>query len=171
MDGWMDWWMVGRNVTFSWKTASCLIAQKFPNIVWNTKVHCRVHLSFTLVSLSLSLGLHQSDPHYPILYMQDPFLILPSRIHLGLFSGIISSIFHTKILCVLLCPAMRATCPVHLSLFLITFVEDANCEAYICYIVIFLLRKKTCRAYKQESWSQDEVRQRCKQTLFNLYSL
>jgi hypothetical protein len=59
----------------------------------------------------------QSSPSHPISLRS--ILILPSHLHLGLLSGLLSSIFPINILyAFLLCP-IHAACPAHLILLIL----------------------------------------------------
>ena len=75
-------------------------SQEIPRILWNLKVHYRIHNSPPLV---------QIDP------------VHASHVRLGLPNGLLPSGFSTKTLYAPRLSPIRATCPVHLSLlYLIT---------------------------------------------------
>jgi hypothetical protein len=74
----------------SWKAASCASAQELPSILWNPKVHYRVHKSlFWATSI-------QSIPPHPI--SLTSILILFTHLCHDLPNGLFPSGFPTKII-------------------------------------------------------------------------
>jgi hypothetical protein len=67
----------------SWEASSCAATQELPNILWNPKVHYRVHKSPHVVH-NLS-QINQSIPPYPI--SLSYILILSTHLRVGLPSG------------------------------------------------------------------------------------
>jgi hypothetical protein len=46
----------------SLEAASCVDIEEFPNILWNPKIHCRVHKSPTLVAILIQVDPVRSEP-------------------------------------------------------------------------------------------------------------
>jgi hypothetical protein len=77
----------------SWEAANCAATQELPNILWNPKVHHRVHKSLPLVPI-----LSHIDPVHTILSYLRSIFILSTHLRLGLPSGLFPSGFPTNIL-------------------------------------------------------------------------
>ena len=89
-----------------WEANRVSVNQEIPRILWNPKVHYRIHKCPLPVPI-----LSQLDP-VPIL---EDVLILYSHLRLGLPSGLFLSGFPTKP-CIHLSSPIRATCTAHLIL-------------------------------------------------------
>ena len=77
----------------SWEANRFSCSQEIPHILWNPKVHYRIHKCPPPVTI-----LSQLDPVHASTSSR-PILILSSHLHLGLPSGLFPSGFSTKTLC------------------------------------------------------------------------
>jgi hypothetical protein len=75
----------------SWEATNCAATQEIPSILWNPKVHYRVHKSPPLV-----LILSQINPIHSLSLRS--IIILSTHLHLGLPSGLLPSGLPTNIL-------------------------------------------------------------------------
>jgi len=86
-----------------------LASQEIPHILWNPKVHYRIHKRPPRVLILSQLDpVRTSTSHF--------VLILSSHLRLGFPSGLFPSGFPTKTLYTPLLSPIRATCPAHLIL-------------------------------------------------------
>jgi hypothetical protein len=80
----------------SWEIASCAATQELPNILWNPKVHYRVHKSPPLAPILSHINPVHTIPPYPIALTS--ILLLSTHLRLDLPSGLLPSGFPTNIL-------------------------------------------------------------------------
>jgi hypothetical protein len=96
----------------SLRVANSAATQELPSILWNTKVHYRVHKSPPLVpNLSQINPIMESHP-----ISLRSILILSTHLRLGLPSGLFQSSISTNNLHAFLFSPIRVTCPAHLIL-------------------------------------------------------
>jgi hypothetical protein len=108
----------------SWEVANCTATQELPSVLWNQKVHYRVHKSPLLVP-----NLSQIDPvHTTPACLSKIHFKLFTHVRLGLSSGLFPSGFPTNILYAFFFSPTHATCYSHLILLnliiLIMFGEE-----------------------------------------------
>jgi hypothetical protein len=107
--------------------------QKIPSILWNPKVHYRVHKSSPPVPILSQVNpIHIPKPCFPKIHQ-----MLSSHLRLGLPSGLLPSGLPTKMLYAPLTSPMRATFPAYLILLaLITLTilgeEYKPCSSSLC---------------------------------------
>jgi hypothetical protein len=80
----------------SCEVANCADIQEFPSILWNPRVHYRVHKSPPLVPNPSQIDKVPTIPSHPI-YLRS-ILILSTHLRLGLPSGLFPSGFPSNIL-------------------------------------------------------------------------
>ena len=94
----------------SWEANRFSASQEIPRILWNPKVHYRIHKCPPTVPV-LS---HITQPMLSHSTSWSSILILSSHLRLGLPNGLFPSGFPTSTLCTTLSSPIRATGPVHL---------------------------------------------------------
>jgi hypothetical protein len=90
--------------------ANCAATQERPSILWNPKVHYRVHKSLPLI-LILS---HINPIHTIPCYLSKIHFNIVTHSRVGLPSGVFPSGFPNNILYAFFFSLIRATCPAHL---------------------------------------------------------
>jgi hypothetical protein len=100
-----------RELSPSWGAANCGATQKLTSILWNPKVHYRVHKSLPVVPI-----LRQMNPIHTIPSYLKSILILSTNIRLVLPSGLLPSVFPTNTLHAFLLSHVPFTCAVNLIL-------------------------------------------------------
>ena len=93
------------------KLTGSAASQEIPRILWNPKVHHRIHKCPPPVPILSQLHPVSTPSHFPKIHF-----ILSSHLRLGLPNGLFPSVFPTRTLCTTLPSPMRATCRAHLIL-------------------------------------------------------
>ena len=113
----LTWWVVclltnSMEQSHSWEANRFSASQEILRILWNPKVHYRIHKCPPPVP-----NLSQLDTvHTPTSNFLKIYLILSSHLRLGLPSGLFPLGFPTKTLYTPLLSLIRITCPAHLIL-------------------------------------------------------
>jgi hypothetical protein len=89
----------------SWEANSFSASQEIPQILWNLKVHYRIHNSQPNV-----LALSQKNPFHVTHVSSGSILILSSNLYLGIPSGLLPSVFTIKTLYTFLFFLKRVVC-------------------------------------------------------------
>ena len=115
----------------SWKANCFAVSQEIPCILWNLKVHYRIHKCPPPVPI-----LNQLDPVYtPTSHRLKVHFILSSHLYLGLPNGLFSSSFPTQILHM---PLLSTVCTTQLThlIFLDFITWTIMGEEYIKLIIM-----------------------------------
>jgi hypothetical protein len=114
------------DLSLSWEATSRSPAKGFLNILYNPKVHYRVHKRPPLVPNPSQISPVQSIPPHRL---SQILYILFCDLRLGLSSGLFPSSLPTKIVYAFLFVIMRATCPANIVLlYVITLIIlDKEC--------------------------------------------
>jgi len=118
----------------SWEAKSFSASQEIPRILWNPKVHYRIHKCPPPVPI-----LSQLDPvHTPHPTSWRSLLIQSSHLRLGLPSSLFPSGFPTKTLYTPFLSPIRATCPAHLIIlyFIIRKILGEEYRSRIMYLLL-----------------------------------
>jgi hypothetical protein len=87
-------------LSLTWEGGNCAAIQEIPRILWNQKVHYRVHKSPPLVPILSQINPIHPIPSHPISLRST--LILSAHLRLGLPTGLLHSAFPISILYALL---------------------------------------------------------------------
>ena len=107
-------------------------SSQIPHILWNPKVHYRIHKYLPPVPIRSQM---QSVSSHPT--SRRSILILSSHLPLDLPSGLFSSNFPTKALSTPLLSTIHATCPTHLILLDLitrTVLGGLHSVTHICFV-------------------------------------
>jgi hypothetical protein len=133
----------------SWEAASCAATQEFPSIIWNPKVHYRVHKSRPPVNI-----LSQINPVHTTPFYLRSILKLSSHLRLGLPSGFFPSGFPTQILYAFPFALMRAHgLQISYSLFWSFWLPIASPSIWLWTIFLPKLVLYLCLLFTLDSYS------------------
>jgi hypothetical protein len=151
----------------SWDVAIFAATQELPRILWNPKVHYRIHKSPPLVPILSQINAIHTIPSY----LSKIHSNITHPLHLVLPSGLFPFGFHTNILHEFLFPLIRAICPAHIILLdliilIIMLGEEYNLwSSSLCsllqrmYQQIFATNQMgrfTMRTTQQQSWDSPD---------------